>query len=163
LSHIQELRREDKIAEAAALMLAAPRDPALIHDANEWWIERRLVARKLLDIGDFKTAYQIARDAAPPTKENYRIDREFTSGWIALRFLNDPALAAQHFARIGSGITNPIALARAGYWRGRAAEALGRTQEARAHYKMAARYSTAYYGQLARARLGLSEIALAPS
>ncbi|HLK83813.1 MAG TPA: lytic transglycosylase domain-containing protein [Xanthobacteraceae bacterium] len=162
LSRIQELRRADKIAEAAALMLKAPRDPAVIHDANEWWIERRLVARKLLDIGDFKTAYQITRDAATPARENYRIDQEFTAGWIALRFLNDPALAAQHFARIGAGITNPISLARAGYWRGRAAEALGRTEEARAHYETAARYSTAYYGQLARAKLGLAEIVVAP-
>jgi soluble lytic murein transglycosylase len=130
---------------------------------DEWWVERRLVARKLLDSGDFKTAYQVARDAAPPAKENYRVDREFTAGWIALRFLNDPALAAQHFSRIGGGLTNPISLARAGYWRGRAAEALGHAQEARAHYELAARYSTAYYGQLARAKLGLAEIALAPA
>jgi soluble lytic murein transglycosylase len=163
LSRIQDLRRADKIAEAAALMLAAPRDPAVIHDMDEWWVERRLVARKLLDSGDFKTAYQVARDAAPPAKENYRVDREFTAGWIALRFLNDPALAAQHFSRIGGGTSNPISLARAGYWRGRAAEALGHAQEARAHYELAARYSTAYYGQLARARLGLAEIALAPA
>jgi soluble lytic murein transglycosylase len=163
LSHIQALRRADKIAEAAALMMAAPRDADQINDADEWWVERRLIARKLLDIGDVNTAYQIARDAAPPTKENYRVDREFTAGWIALRFLNDPALAAQHFARIGAGIANPISLARAGYWRGRAAEAMGRSQEARTHYEFAARYSTAYYGQLARAKLGLSEIVLAPS
>jgi soluble lytic murein transglycosylase len=163
LSRIQDLRRADKIAEAAGLMLAAPRDPAMIHDVDEWWVERRLVARKLLDIGDFKTAYQVARDAAPPAKENYRVEREFTAGWIALRFLNDAALAAQHFARIGGGISNPISLARAGYWRGRAAEALGHAQEARAHYEWAARYSTAYYGQLARAKLGLAEITLAPA
>jgi soluble lytic murein transglycosylase len=163
LSQIQALRRADKIAEAAALMQAAPRDAGQVHDVDEWWVERRLVARKLLDIGDIKTAYQIARDAAPPSKENYRVDHEFTAGWIALCFLKDPGLAAQHFARIGPGITNPIALARAGYWRGRAAEALGRSQEAHAQYQLAARYSTAYYGQLARAKLGLSEIAVAPS
>lgn len=163
LSRIQQLRRADKIAEAAALMLAAPRDPALIHDVDEWWIERRLVARKLLDLGDARTAYQIVRDAARPSKENYRVEHEFTAGWIALRFLDDPALAAQHFGRIGPGLTNPISLARAGYWRGRAADAMGRSQEARAHYEQAARYSTAYYGQLARARLGVPEISLAPS
>jgi len=162
LSRIQVLRRADKVAEAAALLVSATRDAALIHDGDEWWIERRLVARKLLDVGDARSAYQIARDAAPPTKENYRVEHEFTAGWIALRFLKDPALAAQHFARIDSGISNPIALARAGYWRGRAAEAMGRSQEARGHYERAARHSTAYYGQLARAKLGLSEIVLAP-
>jgi peptidoglycan lytic transglycosylase len=37
---------------------------------------------------------------------------------------------------------------------------LGRTDGARAHYEAAARYSTAYYGQIARARLGHKDIVL---
>src|SRR5205085_1200807 len=82
-------------------------------------------------------------------------EQEFTAGWIALRFLNDASLAAQHFARIGVGSVNPTTLARAGYWQGRAAEAAGRAQEARAAYTRAAEQSTSYYGQLARAKLGL--------
>jgi soluble lytic murein transglycosylase len=162
-SHIQDLRRADKIPEAVAALQAAARDPAAIQDVDEWWVERRLVGRKLLDLGDYKTAYQVIRDSVTPSKENYRIDQEFTAGWIALRFVKDPAAAAQHFGRIGPGVTNPISLARAGYWRGRAAEAMGRTDEARGHFQAAARYSTAYYGQLARAKLGLPEIVVAPS
>jgi soluble lytic murein transglycosylase len=162
-SRIQWLRRHDRIAEAAQLMLAAPHEVAEVRDPDEWWVERRVLVRKLLDLGDPRNAYQMARDAAAPTKENYRVDRDFTAGWIALRFLNQPTLAAEHFARIGPGIANPISLARANYWRGRAAEALSRRQEARAFYEQAARYPTAYYGQLARARLGLAEIAFAPS
>ena len=161
-SRIQWLRRGDKIAEAVEIMKAAPHDVAQVQDPDEWWVERRLLARKLLDIGDAKLAYQVARDAAPPVKENHQVEHEFTAGWIALRFLNDPALAAQHFARIGNGIANPIALARASYWRGRAAEAMNRSREAHGHYEQAARYSTAYYGQLARAKLGMSDIAVAP-
>jgi soluble lytic murein transglycosylase len=161
-SRIQDLRRADKIPEAAALLASAPRDPAVIVDEDEWWVERRLVARRMLDLDDARTAYQIVRDAATPAKENYRIDREFTAGWIALRFLKDPALAAQHFARMTQGVTNPISLARAGYWRGRAAEAAGRPQEARSYYEAAARYSTAYYGQIARAKLGMTDVPLAP-
>jgi soluble lytic murein transglycosylase len=135
-SRIQLLRRADKIAEAAELMLGAPRDAAQIYDPDEWWVERRLIARKLLDLGNPSAAYRVAREAAPPNKENYRVEHEFTAGWIALRFLKDPATAAaQHFARINSGVYNPISLARAGYWRGRAAEAMNKTQEARAHYE----------------------------
>jgi soluble lytic murein transglycosylase len=161
-SRIQLLRRANKIAEAAELMLSAPHEVAQIYDPDEWWVERRLLARKLLDTNAAPKAYRIVRGAAPPTKENLRVEHEFTAGWIALRFLTDPATAAQHFARI-TGISNPIALARAGYWRGRAADAMNKPQEARAHYEQAARYSTAYYGQLARAKLGLSELALASS
>jgi soluble lytic murein transglycosylase len=159
-AHIQLLRREEKFAEAARLMLSAPRDPNRLYNVDEWWIERRLLARKMIDVGEYRTAYLIARDAALPTRDIYKTEQEFTAGWIALRFLKDPNTAAQHFARIGVGSVNPTALARAGYWQGRAAEAAGRTQEARHAYAAAAEHSTSYYGQLARAKLGLPQIEL---
>ncbi len=159
-SKIQLLRREEKFAEAAQLMLSAPKDPGRLHNLDEWWIERRLLARKMLDIGEHRSAYLIARDAALPARDIYKTEQEFTAGWIALRFLTDPATAAQHFARIGVGSVNPTALARAGYWQGRSAEAAGRSQEARAAYTRAAEQSTSYYGQLARAKLGLPQIEL---
>ena len=159
-SRAQFLRRAEKATEAAQLILSLPKDHGQALDTDQWWIERRLVARKLLDLGDAQTAYRVARDAAVPSRENYRAEQQFTAGWIALRFLKDPAAALAHFARIANGLSNPIALARAGYWQGRAAEALGRSEEARAHYEAAARYSTAYYGQLARARLGHKDIVL---
>ncbi len=159
-SKIQLLRREEKFAEAAQLMLSAPKDPGRLYNLDEWWIERRLLSRKMLDVGERRTAYLIARDAALPARDIYKTEQEFTAGWIALRFLTDPATAAQHFARIGVGSANPTALARAGYWQGRAAEAAGRAQDARAAYTAAAAQSTSYYGQLARAKLGLPQIEL---
>jgi len=159
-SRIQLLRREEKFADAAQLMLSAPKEPARLHNLDEWWIERRLLARKMIDTGEHRSAYLIARDAALPNRDIYKTEQEFTAGWIALRFLSDPATAAQHFARIGSGSVNPTTLARAGYWQGRAAEAAGRAQEARAAYTAAAAQSTSYYGQLARAKLGLTQIDL---
>ena len=159
-SKIQLLRREEKFAEAAQLMLSAPKEADRLYNPDEWWVERRLLSRKMLDVGEHRTAYLIARDAALPARDIYKTEQEFTAGWIALRFLNDPATAAQHFARIGVGSVNPTALARAGYWQGRAAEAAGRSQEARAAYSAAAAHSTSYYGQLARAKLGLPQIEL---
>lgn len=159
-SKIQWLRRQERVEEAGRLMLSAPRDPARLHDLDEWWIERRVLARELLDAGDNRAAYQIARDAALPARDVYKTQQEFTAGWIALRFLKDPTTASQHFARIAARSDNPTALARAGYWLGRAAEASGRSQDARAAYQSAAAYSTSYYGQLSRAKLGLPQIEL---
>jgi soluble lytic murein transglycosylase len=159
-SRIEWLRHGDKIKEAAQLMLAAPRDPAKLVDLDQWWIERRLLARKLLDLGDTKTAYEIVDDAASPTNDNFRADQQFTAGWIALEFLHQPAIALPHFARIAEGEVNPITLARSYYWQGRAAQALGLPREAQEAYEAAARYPTAYYGQLARAQLHLDDVAL---
>ncbi len=161
-ARIQMLRRSDKLGEAVALMQSVPNPLDASHDLDEWWIERRLLARRLLDEGEFKAAYQVTRYATVPTRDSYRAEQQFTAGWIALRFLHDPKLAYEHFKRIGEGNENPISLARAAYWQGRAAEAMHRPNDARAHYQDAARYPTAYYGQIARAKAGLGELMLTP-
>src|SRR6185436_10396958 len=161
-ARIQMLRRGDHTTEAVALLktLAKPLDDS--HDLDEWWVERRLLARKLLDVGDSKSAYEVARDATPPTRDNYRTEHHFTAGWIALRYLHDPATAYAHFSKIPESSDNPIALARGAYWMGRAAEAMRHGQQARSHYQEAARYPTAYYGQIAPAKAGLGELTLNP-
>ena len=152
--------RHDRVADAARLVLAAAPETMALQDTDEWWRVRRVLARKLLDLGQFEAAYQIVRDAVPPDNSNYRAELYFMSGWIALRYLHDAAVARVHFSHIDDGSANPIVLARANYWRGRAAEALGDTNAMRIYYEAAARHVTAYYGQLARARLGLNRIEL---
>jgi soluble lytic murein transglycosylase len=161
-SRAQFLRRGDKIDEAGRWMISASHDPAVLRDVDQWWVERRLLARKLLDLGNAKMAYEVANGAAPPMNENYRADQQFTAGWIALTFLHEPAVGLTHFARIAEGVSNPITLARAFYWQGRAAEAAGHEHDARGYFDSAARFPTAYYGQLARARLDLNEVTLRP-
>ena len=69
------------------------------------------MSRKLLDLGDARSAYLMVADAAEPTKENSRVERHFMAGWIALRFLDDPATAATHFARIQEVSSHPTSLA----------------------------------------------------
>jgi len=147
------------IAAAVKLALAASREDLARQDTDEWWRERRILARKLIDLGEAETAYRIVHEAAPPANPYYRADFHFMAGWIALRFLGNPATALEHFAHVDRGSTDPIVRARAAYWRGRATEAADNFEEMRMHYEEAARFPTAYYGQLARARLGLSEIA----
>jgi soluble lytic murein transglycosylase len=148
---------KEDVAAAAKLALAAPPEELLRQDTDEWWRARRALARKLIDLGDAATAYQVVRKSAPPENPYYRAEVEFMAGWIALRFLADPAMALTNFTHIDEGAADPIVLARAAYWRGRAAEAAGQSEEMHAQYEAAARYPTAYYGQLARARLGIDD------
>ena len=164
LCRIQWMLAQNKIDDAARAVLAASPETMAQQDTDQWWRERRQLARKLMDQGKFLTAYQVIRPAAAPANEYYRADVHFMCGWIALRYLNEPASAREHFAHIDEGATNPIVLARANYWRGRAAEALGDNDAMQAGFEAAARYPTAYYGQLARAKLGRNAIELrAPS
>lgn len=157
---IHKLRHSEKIKAAADLMLASPRDPLLLIDGDEWWIERRLLARKLLDQNDAATAYRLCAEHSAKSRE-MRIEAEFHAGWIALRFLNDPARAAEHFAALTKLAETPMSLARAAYWQGRAAEASSASDAlvtANVFYEKAAVHAAAYYGQLARAKLGLTTL-----
>jgi soluble lytic murein transglycosylase len=151
------------VETAAKLALGASKQDLQAQDTDEWWRERRALARKLLDLGDATTAYQVVTGAAPPENPYYRAEYHFLAGWIALRFLHDAAAASAHFAHIDEGAVDPHILARAAYWRGRAAEALGDSGEMRKQYEIASRYPTAYYGQLARVRLGIGGIVLRPA
>ncbi|KLK90205.1 lytic transglycosylase [Microvirga vignae] len=148
-------RRSKNLVEAANIIMQAPRDHELRVDGDEWWAEQRLITRELLDKGDAQTAYKVANHHAAESPAQ-QIEAEFHAGWIALRFLNDPAAAAKHFATVTKTASTPISLSRIAYWQARAAETAGASVDARLFYARAADHPTTYYGQLAREKLGES-------
>ncbi len=154
---IHAARHDDHIEEAAKLMLSAPRAADRLSSPDEWWTERRLLARKLLDAKDYARAYKVAAEHSAASEEA-RIEAEFHAGWIALRFLDDPTLAAPHFETMALIARKPHSVARAAYWRGRVAEARG--EDGKIFYARAAAEIETFYGQLARAKLGDETIAL---
>ncbi len=158
-SSTQYLRRAERYKEAAAMMLTAPRNGELLVDPDAWWVERRVLSREMLDLGDARTAYKLAAEHAAESSANLA-DAEFHAGWYALRFLNDPATARRHFAAIQAASSMPLSQSRAEYWLGRSAEALGDRNEAIAQYRLAAAYPTTFYGQIASAKLGMKQLTL---
>jgi soluble lytic murein transglycosylase len=119
-----------------------------------WAAKRADLARILMRKGEPKSAYRVA-STHHLTDLGDMGDLEFLSGFIALRKLNDPVRALQHFERL-AGATTPISQARAQYWLGRALEASGDKTKARSAYGKAADYQTSYYGMLAAEKLGLT-------
>ena len=141
--------KEGGPAEAAA---AEERRPA-------FWDERNLLARRMLRAGDPAAAYALAsghRQAGEAA-----IDAEFLSGWIALRRLQQPDVAARHFQALAAMSHAAITQGRAHYWIGRAATAQGDTVGAQAAYAQAAAWPTTFYGQLAIRAAGDDDAALA--
>lgn len=156
LAEAQRLRRSDKLMEAATLIQSAPHDPAQLVDGDEWWTERRMLARRLLDNGNINAAYVICATHSATSTET-RIDAEFHAGWIALRFMNEPTRASYHFAQAAKLAETPTSVARIAYWQGRTAEATSAPDaldRANAFYRKAAEYGSTYYGQIARQIIG---------
>ncbi len=81
-------------------------------------------------------------------------DLEWLAGYLSLTNLDAPDRALRHFQAVEAASSGPISLSRAGYWIGRAQEALGNAGAAQAAFDRAARHQTAFYGLLAAERLG---------
>jgi soluble lytic murein transglycosylase len=127
--------------------------------AERIWTERRRLINAALQSGNYRAAYNVAATAGMTTGPD-AAEAEFYAGWVALTRLKDPALAAKHFAAIEAAGGSPITMARAHYWQGRAAEALGDPIGARAYYGEGAKHLTTFYGQLAAEKAGLTTLTL---
>lgn len=143
-------RRRADLNDGAREMLAiAPFDPP---HADSWWTERGIIVRRLMTEQRFGEAYQLAADHRQPNGVAF-MEAEMTAGWIALRRLNDPRTALNHFMRLYAEAETPISQARGAYWAARAMSASGETTSAAQWYGIAAQFTQVFYGQLAAAEL----------
>jgi soluble lytic murein transglycosylase len=155
-SRAQRARQFELWDDAVAWLNKSKGEPP---DAAEWWYERRTLTRKLLALGKTKLAYEAAAGYREGP-DGRLVEAHFHAGWIALAFLGDASTAATHFEKMSGFATLPDSVAQSYYWLGRAKLALGDKLGSNEAYATAARYSTIYYGILARAELGMKGVHL---
>lgn len=153
---IERARREERFNEVAKLIAKAPRDVNSLINPGEWWVEQRIVSRILYERGNPSAAYKIAANHLASSARD-RVEAEFHAGFYALRGLKKPNTAIKHFSKILDIATTPQSKSRAWYWLGRSAEA-GRSNKASEYYRRASQYPTAYYGQLASAKIKIKNL-----
>jgi soluble lytic murein transglycosylase len=147
-------RRQEKF-DSARSIIASVKGP--VSDPVAWWEERRIIARRSVGPNNtkyFATAYQIAKNHGLPNGEK-AMEAEFIAGWVALRFLNKPEIALQHFGKYDSIAITRTDKAKAEFWIGRSLGRIGDKGNQRSAFQAAAEHSTVFYGQLAREQLGL--------
>ncbi|HNQ91947.1 MAG TPA: lytic transglycosylase domain-containing protein [Alphaproteobacteria bacterium] len=144
-------RRHDEDGGAIDILNNSP-DIRDAPNANEWWKERNIMIRRMIEEKNFKAAYQLAARHKQFDKAN-KAEAEWLAGWISLRFLNLPQTALTHFTTMYHEVGTPVSLSRGSYWAGRAASAMNQKADAENWYKIAASYSNTYYGQLASKQL----------
>lgn len=140
---------------AVALLLERSTSAESLGEPSHWANRRRQLARQMMREGDGVTAYRIAASHHLSEGSNFA-DLEWLSGYLALRYLNDPETALAHFQSFRVAVQSPISLGRAGYWEGRAYEALGDAGSAQVSYAFGAEYQTSFYGLLAAEKAGFS-------
>jgi soluble lytic murein transglycosylase len=104
--------------------------------------------------GEARTAYRLASRHGLTGGSTYA-DLEWLAGYVALTYLDDPETALRHFENLRLAVETPISLGRAGYWEGRAYEAMGNAEMAQAAYAFGGEFQTSFYGLLAAEKAGM--------
>lgn len=139
-------RRKARNMDAMEILRNPPHDMVR---PDLWAKERAIIARRLLAKGHITDAYKAVRDHKLNASHGARFaEVEWLTGWIALRFLNDPAEARARFKNLYEGVKFPVSRARAAYWTGRAAKAMQDEAIATQWFERAAVFPTTYHGQL---------------
>jgi soluble lytic murein transglycosylase len=139
-------KSKGQIEDLLDAMLSLPKK---LENPDQWWSLRHLYAREMLKKKEYKTAYLLAaKNSLPVTSPDFW-EAQWLSGWIALRFLDEPEEAYKHFENLYQNVVQPVTLARGAYWLGMASLAMGDKQKAIDWYKIASQYPTFFYGQLA--------------
>jgi soluble lytic murein transglycosylase-like protein len=122
------------------------------------WENTRELSMRLKEAGRTVEAYKTAAGYTSGNDTDM-FDREFVCGWIALRSLNRPDIALDHFKRMAAHIggmrseRHGVSKAKAGYWLGRALKASGRQSDADRLFSASMAFSTTFYGQLSASEL----------
>jgi soluble lytic murein transglycosylase len=146
-----------------ALPLMVELDPRNAPEAarDEIFRERRLYVARALRNGNYRQAYALVSNHGLSSGESFA-DAEWMSGWLMLRFLDNPERAADHFAHLSENVSSPVSLSRALYWRAQAERARGRNAEADTLLQQASRFNFTYYGQLAAVQCGANNVIAFP-
>ena len=146
--------RKGRDADAIALLLERSKSAESLGEPWAWAQRRHDLAHERMREGAYEEAYRIAAENWLTEGSDYA-ELEWLAGYISLRFLQNPRTALRHFTNHRDAVASPISLGRAGYWRGRALEAMGEKAAAQQAYAEGARYQTSFYGLLAAERAGV--------
>jgi soluble lytic murein transglycosylase len=145
-------RRKKNLDSGALELLYKTPNADLIQHKEEWWKERHIMIRRLLEKGEYQQAYELA--SAHIQDEGFAYSQaEWIAGWLALRIINKPTEAYERFTALYAKVTTPVSKSRAAYWAGRAMQDVGNGVLAQDWYKKAAEFKMTFYGQMASVAL----------
>lgn len=127
--------------------------------ASDWWRLQNLLAKNMMQQKKYKLAYQIVSHHNGQSAKDIS-EAEWLAGWIALRFLNNPNGAYDHFNKMYNVVQQSISVARGAYWLGLSAAAMKNNDLAHKWFREAASYNFTFYGQAAMLEMKKETITL---
>ncbi len=145
-------RKRGRYDGALEIINSLPNDPKFLVKPDLWFKEKFIIARKKIDKKKFDEAYELLINHGV-IDSGLLAEAEWHAGWLALRFLNKPKEALNHFRKMYDGVNYPISKSRAAYWVGETYNHLGNKNSSKEWYGKAAIFNTTFYGQLAASKI----------
>lgn len=118
------------------------------------------IAREFISKKKYRDAYQVISHHFT-TNAEHKSNAEFLAGWLALRFLNKPKVALEHFREFNKVVRTPMSKSRGIYWLARAHEADKDMEKANKSYQLvASKYPYSFYGQMAMVEMKQNKLKL---
>jgi len=148
---VRHYRKQYKTEEAIALLKSLKRG-AEIETSAPWWNERNILARRMMEEGNWSKAYNLISGHALKKGEAFA-NAEWMLGWLELAKLGQKEKAANRFIELHASVGMPVSKARMAFWAAQALDAMNETARANEYYKKAAALPATFYGQIALSHL----------
>lgn len=150
--HIRSLQKKGKEREAIQKLLKIV--PESSHE--KWWKAKNIAIRDAIKLKLYPEAYRLTNNHNLPYGADMA-EAEWLAGWVSLRFLNNPKIAALHFETLYNETKFASSRSKATYWLGRSYEAMGDSNAALGWYNKSAVYKGTFYGNMAIAQTRANE------
>ncbi len=151
LDVVRWYRKEYKTEEAITLLKSL--NPKAEKEAPApWWHERNILARRMMEEGNWREAYRLILGHALKKGEAFT-NAEWMLGWIELTKINKKQKAANRFIELHGCVAMPVSKSRMAFWAAEALMAINEKDRAKEYYKKAAALRGTFYGQIAISRL----------
>lgn len=145
-------RQHDDVEQSILAATAAE----TLGEPGAWAKKRLFYAREAYEEGRPEDALALASNHGLTSGVDFA-DLQWFAGWMALRKLDEPEIALQHFDTMWRSVRTPISRGRAAFWAGEAAAAMNDPRLAAAWQWRAADHPNVFYGQLALERVRAAE------
>ncbi len=105
-------RRKAKLDSAADLLIPPPKK---IENVRNWWINSRIVIRRLLNKKKFSKAYAILQNHKLPLNTKSGLEAEWLAGWVSFFHLKKQTQAIKHLEKVFNNSDNNFR-SKAAYW-----------------------------------------------
>ena len=105
-------RRKAKLDSAAELLI---NPPDKIENVRNWWINSRIVIRRLINKKKFAKAYEILKNHNLPLNEKSGLEAEWLAGWVAYLHLKNYDHAVKHLENVFNNSDNNFR-SKSAYW-----------------------------------------------